>query len=273
MAKANRNMKLILASCLLAAGACANLQALLQGGALSPPVVQFQEAVLVQSPSRNSLAAYTCPSSLGTGGTLANEAARLSCRTLFGPAPSPEKMQIAFDLRFKVSNPNKVPLPLAALATAVSVFPESQAHQLGDVCLALCPPTDAACNQRGQDLCKPREQQSMQASMVNFVIAQGVRLASGQRLESGLPPLSAEETMDVVARFAFAPEALLPAFASLAKQSVAEMKQGQPPSFRIPYDLRGQLHADGGALGPLSADLGQIVGNWEIPTQAIISTM
>jgi hypothetical protein len=32
-------------------------------------------------------------------------------------------MQLGFDLRFQVANPNKIPLPLAEILTALSIFP------------------------------------------------------------------------------------------------------------------------------------------------------
>ncbi len=260
-------------ACLFVSGqSCAALGSMMQSAGLQPPEVEFQEAVLVQAPSRKLLAAYACPNALATQTGLPLQAAALSCRGLFGAPPTAQQTQVAFDLRFKVKNPNRVPLPLAALSTAVSVFPESQSQRLGDVCVAICSPQDVTCNREGQKLCQSQPT-SVQDAALNFLVSQGLRLATGQRLESGLPPLSAEQSVDVVARFAFAPEGLLPAFVSLAKQSVAELKQAQAPSFRIPYNLEGQVHADGGALGPLSANFGNIKGEWQMPTQALVPGM
>jgi hypothetical protein len=59
--------------------------------------------------------------------------------------------------------------------------------------------------------------------------------------------------LDVVARLAVTPEALLPAMEQLARQSVNELKAGRKLSFEIPYNLEGTVFGDAGSLGRVAA--------------------
>ena len=93
----------------------ADLPAAGSTGPVSPPSVTFSGATMVQAPSQRQLAAYYCPeivsAPLGSAGML--------CQGLFGPRPNLNDMVVAFDLRFRVSNPNRVPVPLASVLAAL----------------------------------------------------------------------------------------------------------------------------------------------------------
>src|SRR4051812_24205211 len=111
-----------LALAALGASSCAML-ANLPGGQLAsnltPPTVTFVSATLAEAPSQAQLAAYYCPEvvSVPLGG------AAFLCQGFFGPRPSPADMTVGFDLSFRISNPNTVPIPLASVLAAVTVFP------------------------------------------------------------------------------------------------------------------------------------------------------
>ena len=80
--------------------------------AITPPTVTFVGATLVRAPSAQLLAAHYCPElvSVPFGG------GALLCQQFFGPRPNLEAMTVAFDLRFRISNPNQVPMPLTSVS-------------------------------------------------------------------------------------------------------------------------------------------------------------
>src|SRR5205814_6356132 len=106
--------RVILVSALVLSSSCAQLQTLLQAGALSPPTITFRGAQLVRSPSRRQMSAFYCPrvarAQLGF-------AADALCGGLFGGPPPQSEMTLGFDMRFAVANPNQIPLPLSEILT------------------------------------------------------------------------------------------------------------------------------------------------------------
>ena len=253
---------------------CAQLNALLMGGALTPPAVTFQGAQLVQAPSRRQLSAFYCPRALAAQGL--GLGAGLLCGSLFGAAPAQQEMQLGFDLRFSVANPNQIPLPLSEILTAITLFPGAAQQNLGAVCFRLCAPGDAAC-QAGRDPNACRDARGdihtladFPQALANLLVAQGVAAAAGQPPRFEAPRVLAGSSVDVVARFALAPEALIPIFEQLARQSVNELRAGRELSFNIPYNLLGTVFADAGSLGRVAAGFGPSSGQWALPVQRLL---
>jgi len=257
----------------LSSTSCAELQALLQAGALTPPTVTFRGAHLVRSPSRRQMSAFYCPrvaqSQLGI-------AAGALCGGLFGVPPPQQDMTLGFDLQFAVANPNNVPLPLSEILTAVSLFPGASQQNLGAVCVRLCAPGDAAC-QAGRDPNACRSGRSdikslsdFPQAVANLLVSEGLSAAAGAPLKFEAPKVLSASSLDVVARFSLTPEALIPIFEQLARQSVSELKAGRELSFNVPYKMEGTVFADAGSLGRIAAGFGPSSGDWAIPVQRLL---
>jgi hypothetical protein len=258
----------------LLTGSCANLNALLASGLITPPKVTFRGASLVRAPSRRDLSAYYCPRlgrerGLGVAGDVV-------CNQLFGPGPRPDQMALGFDMQFAVSNPNRVPLPLSEILTAITLFPGGGAQNLGAVCFRLCPPEDPACR-GGQDpsSCRQaagdiRTMSDFPAALANLLVAEGLSAANGQGVQFSAPKVLAGQSLDVVARFTLTPEALLPIFEQLARQSASQLSAGRELSFSIPYNLEGTVFANAGSLGRVAAGFGPMGGEWPLPVQRLI---
>jgi hypothetical protein len=254
---------------------CAGLDQLLGSGLISPPEINFLGAQLVQAPSQTDLSAYYCPRVMkekaGLGFT-----ADLLCSRFFGKPPAESQMQVGFDLSFDVKNPNKIPLPLSEILTALAIFPGSTNQNLGAVCLRLCDPGDKQCfggnDQRG---CQeaPGDIKSINdfpQAVSNLLVARGVAALGGQPSGFTAPKVIAESSLKVVARMALTPEGLLPSLAELARQSVNELKTGKPASFEIPYKMEGTVFASGGSLGRLAAGFGPVNGAWPLPAERLM---
>ena len=188
----------------------------------------------------------------------------------------PASMQVGFDLRFQVANPNQLPLPLAEILTALAVFPGTSNQNLGAVCLRLCSPGDASCfggaDQRG---CReaPGDIKGLEdfpRAVANMLVARGVGTAGGQPAGFSAPKVVAGSQLEVVARLAVAPDALLPAMEELARQSVSELKAGKKISFQIPYNLEGTVFGDAGSLGRVAAGFGPVSGAWPLPAERLL---
>jgi hypothetical protein len=267
---------LALASAVLL-GSCAQLglPPLTGPGAIpiKPPTVTYAGATLVRAPSTRDLAAHYCPelvqAPLGTGPIL--------CRQAFGPPPPPSRMIVSFDLRFRVANPNQVPLPLASALVATTLFPATTGEKLGAVCVTLCPEGAAGCTGAaapGACEASSRDVRSLQdfvdKSLPQLIISDGVALATGQPLSFTLPPIVASSEVDVTVRYSFGPEQLLLVMRDLAAQSVSELKAGRLPTFVIPYKLEGTVWFDGGSFGRIAVGWGPTQGTWTLPLAGIV---
>ena len=265
--------RVILISALALTTSCAELQALLQAGALTPPTVTFRGAQLVRSPSRRQMSAFYCPrvaqAQLGI-------AASALCGGLFGAPPPAQEMTLGFDMRFAVANPNNVPLPLSEILTAVSLFPGAAQQNLGAICVRLCAPGDAAC-QAGRDpnACRNargdiRTLSDFPQAVANLLVSEGLSAAAGAPLKFEAPKVLSASSLDVVARFSLTPEALIPIVEQLARQSVSELRAGRELNFNVPYRLEGTVFADAGSLGRIAAGFGPSAGEWAIPVQRLL---
>jgi hypothetical protein len=258
-------------------GSCAMLAANLPAaGGLTPPAVTFQGATLVQAPAQAQLAAYYCPEVVPAPFGLAGGAAML-CRGFFGARPSPAEMTVAFDLKFKISNPNQVPVPLADVLAAVTVFPAATNQRLGAACVHLCAPGQTGCTgQPDPGACQAssrdvRSISDFEGAAANLLIASGVAAAAGQPLTFTAPQLSAAAELDVTVRFSFGPEELLGTLRQLASQSVNELKSGHAVTFTIPYRLEGTVWFDAGSIGRIAVSYGPTDGTWVLPTEGLLA--
>ena len=249
----------------LAGAACIPLQNLgAIGPGIKPPSISFTGATLISTPSRQQLAAYYCPDlvSVPLGG------AALLCQGLFGARPSPESMAIAFDARFRIQNPNEIPLPLASLLAAVTVYPGAGNEQTGATCVQLCPGGPGTCT--GQDpatACQAssrdvRSLSDFANAAVGLMVSNGLAAAAGQPPSFTAPTVLAASELEVVARFSLAPAQILRVMRQLAEQSAGELKQGRAPSFAIPYRLEGTIWFDAGSFGRVAIPWGPASGTW-----------
>ncbi len=257
-------------------GCAAFEQILAQPGGINPPTIKFREAKLSHSPSQHDLAAYYCPRLMREKGGIAAMAADFTCGQFFGPAPRTEDISIGFDVRLSVANPNQVPLPLSSLLTAVTVFPQSTEQRLGALCVRMCPPDDGACRGGADpEACEDkasdiRTMKDFPHAVVNMLVAQGLRGAAGEAMHFTLPAVLENSSVDVVTRFSFLPEALIPLFEELARQSVEKLKAGQDITFSLPYKLQGTIFAEAGSLGRVAAGYGPISGEWVVPVARLL---
>ena len=248
--------------------ACIPLQNFGAGGigpGIKPPSVTFAGATLASAPTPQLLAAYYCPElvSVPLGG------ATLVCQGLFGPRPPLSAMAVVFDARFRIANPNEIPLPLASLLVGVTLFPGAGNQQLGATCLRLCPggpgtcATDdpGACQAQSRDI---RSLSDFAAATAGLVIAEGLAAAAGQPPSFTAPTVSAAAELEVSARFSLAPAQLVGVLRQLAEQSTGELRAGRAPSFAIPYRLEGTVWFDAGSLGRVAIPWGPASGVWTL---------
>lgn len=273
MTRTFRFASLMIGLGVLPGGGCAMLDPLLQGqgmAGLAPPAVKVVDVRLAEVPGERDLAAYYCPQVVGEKTAFA-AGAGLLCRQFFGPAPGPDRLQVGFDIRFSVANPNRVPLPLSAILAAVTVFPGANQQQLGAVCLELCPPDAASCAPAaGAGACRStsadiRGINDFPTALANLLVTEG--LGGGQPFRA--PRILAGESIELVARFKFVPESLLGLLGALVRQSASELQSGRPVSLEIPYRSEGTVFADAGSLGRVAAGFGPVAGSWAIPKDAL----
>lgn len=239
------------------------------------PTVNYEGATLVQAPSQAQMAAYYCPQvvpdPLGIPG-----AAAVACDTAFGAPPPLEQMRVGFDLRFKISNPNQFPVPVAELLTAATVFPDKTQQSLGAVCVAFCGASQPNCNgEPGPDACRPKESdiksiEDFRHAAANLLIAKGIRVLSGEEPSFKMPSVVEDSELTMTMRFSFGPQALLGVMKEVAKQSISQLENGQAIQFLIPYSLQGTVFVDVGELGRAAVAFGPATGTWEIPKTALI---
>ena len=242
---------------------------------LTPPTIVYQGAHLVQSPTQATLAAYYCPDVVPPPFGFSGGSA-LICQGFFGPRPSPAQMEVAFDLTFKVQNPNNIPLPLGDVLTAVTAFPSAANQRLGAACVHLCAPGQVGCNpQPDASSCQAssrdvRSLADFANSTVNFLISQGVAAATGQAFSFTAPAVSSASEIDVTVRFSFGPGPLLDTMRQLASQSVQELKAGRSVSFTIPFNVEGTVWFDGGSFGRIAVAYGPTAGTFTLPVEGLV---
>ena len=254
------------------ASSCAMLANLPGASAgITPPTIVFQGAKLAQAPTQQRLAAYYCPDVVPAPFGLPG-GSTVVCRGLFGGRPSPAEMAVAFDLKFKVSNPNQIPVPLADVLAAVTVFPDAGNRSLGATCVHLCAPDQPGCTglaDPGACQASSRDIRSMSDfanATANLLITNGISAAIGQPPSFTAPRVAAGTELDVVVRYSFGPEELLGILRQIASQSVDQLKAGRAVTFNIPYRIEGTVWFDAGSFGRVPVGFGPVEGTWELPT-------
>jgi hypothetical protein len=257
------------------ASSCALLSTFPAAGAINPPAVQFQGATLAGCPTQRGLGAYYCPDVVSDPLGIPGGAAAL-CRGFFGVRPTPAEMNVAFDLHFKISNPNKIPVPLAQVLAAVTVFPDGGNRNMGAVCMQLCAPGQVGCTGLPDPTAcqaSSRDVHSMSDfgnGAARFVIASGIAAAAGQPPTFVAPQVASGGDLDVTIRYSFGPEELLGVLRQVASQSVSELKSGRPVTFSIPFRVEGTVWFDAGSLGRLPVSYGPLEGVLALPTEGLL---
>jgi hypothetical protein len=85
------------------------------------------------------------------------------------------------------------------------------------------------------------------------------------------PQVLAGESLNVLARFTITPQAIIPIFEQLARQSVSQLTAGRELTFNVPYNLEGTVFANAGSLGRIAAGFGPAAGDWTLPVQRLIA--
>ena len=251
----------------VALGGCAELAGLpgaVGAGQLSPPSVTLEGVTLARSPGQGELLAYFCPQVVGIP---------LVCQGFFGRAPAPDQLSVAFDVRFKISNPNRMPLPLGSVLTAVTLFPGAGNQRLGAACMQLCPNGPGTCGDPA-NACQSsthdvRSMSDFQGAAANLMISEGLALGSGGAPSFVAPQIAAAGDLEATGRFSFTPAELLAVLRQLADRSVDQLRSGQAITLSVPYRLEGTVWFDGGSLGRIAVPWGPLEGIWTIPTNAI----
>lgn len=235
---------------------------------LKPPSITFQSATLVRAPSQMQLASYYCPElvsmPLGAAGPL--------CQGFFGRRPAPADLAAVFDLHFRVSNPNQIPVPLATVLAAATLYPQASNQRLGAVCMQLCGEGQPGCNgQPAPNACQAssrdvRSLNDFAGAAASFLVASGIAVASGQPVGFSAPKITQASQLDVTVRYTLSPQDLLAAMRQLAVQSVGELRAGRRVSFAIPYRVEGTVWFDVGSLGRVAVGFGPAQGTWVLPT-------
>ena len=273
----------IAAAALLLLVSCDFLTQLQQQGNISVPAelkpllptVTYEDAILVEAPSQRMMASWFCPivvpDPLGIPGT-----ARLACHQVFGPPPGIAQMRVSFDLRFRIKNPNKFPIPVAELLTAALVFPDKTQQSLGAACVVFCGASQPGCNgQPGPQSCRQRTGDiktldDFQNAVGNFLISSGLILLAGGQPSFQLPEVVQDSELVITARFSFGPDALLGVLKQVAQQAWELLKAGKEIVFQIPYRLEGTVWLDVGSLGRVQVGFGPAAGVWVLPTDKIV---
>jgi hypothetical protein len=243
------------------------------GVGIQPPVLTFEKAELARAPSAAQLGAYYCPElvSAPLGG------ATILCQGLFGARPDPATMAVDFDVYFKLTNPNAVPLPLSSLLAAVTVFPSASNQRLGAACVGFCPAEAPNCATSGAadpNACQASSHDihslsDYAAAAAPLLIVSGLKGGVGQVPSLLAPKLAPAGDLEVIARMSLQPSELLAVMRQLASQSVDQLKQGHPPTFVIPYRLEGTVWFDAGAVGRVAVNWGPTEGSFTLPVQGL----
>jgi hypothetical protein len=242
------------------------------GLGVQPPILTFEKVDLARTPSSGQLAAYYCPElvSAPLGG------AALLCQGLFGARPLPATMAVDFDVSFKVTNPNQVPLPLSSLLAAVTVFPAASNQKLGAACVTFCPAEAPNCGTAGSNptACQASSHDihslsDYGAAAAPLLIVSGLEGTAGQLPSLLAPKLAPAGDLHVVARMSLQPSELLATMRLLAAQSVDDLKRGRPPTFVVPYRLEGSVWFDAGAAGRVAVNWGPTEGSFTLPVEGM----
>jgi hypothetical protein len=236
------------------------------------PTVTYQGAALAQSPSQEMMAAYYCPQ-------VVSDPLSFGCSVFWPTLPVSSDMAVAFNLQFNVHNPNRFPIPVAEMLTAVTLFPGQSSQPLGTSCIVFCSPDEPGCTgQPGPDSCTAKSGDirsigDFTNATTNLIVASGVSLLQGQAPSFKMPEVVQDGEAAIEARFAFGADPMLQALEQLADQSVDQLAIGELPTFTIPYRIEGTLWLDVGSLGRVAVGFGPVDGTWTMPTSELVPSL
>lgn len=226
------------------------------------PNVRLIEARLVQAPTNQQLALHYCRLHATRAG---GPAAALACRAL-GPLPNREALRFTFEIELEATNQGRVPLPVVEALLALRVYPESQAAELGAVCVSLCR-SATECPQGRARACESdepeiRDAQTFAQAAAGFLTS----VALGQRRFQDLQvrTIDPAETLRFVAAFTLDVEPALAVIERAATEAIAAAQRGQMPSFTIPYELEGSLFVEVPDFGRFVGSFPATRGTWPL---------
>jgi len=246
------------------------------GGSLAgvtPPTVTFTGVRLADGPSARQLAAYMCPE---VGSTKTGTSAAL-CEQFFGSRPEARVLNIVFDLRFHITNPNRMPLSVGSVLAAVTLFPASADPKQGAACVSLCAPGATGCGETPRGACETSTSgvrslgDFTKGSIPGFVIAKGIPTPAGEPPSFAAPQIVESGETDITVRYALDPEPLLNVFRRVADQSSSQIATGAVPNASIPYRLEGTIWFDAGSIGRVSVGWGPTEGNGALPADEVVA--
>jgi hypothetical protein len=246
------------------------------GGSLAgvtPPTVTFTGVRLADAPSARQLAAYMC---LEVGSAKVRTSSAL-CEQFFGNRPEARVLNIVFDLRFHIANPNRIPLSVGSVLAAVTLFPASADPKQGAACLNLCAPGATGCAEAPRGACESSTSgvrslaDFTKGSIPGFVIAKGIPTPVGEAPSFAAPSIVESGETDITVRYALDPEQLLTIFRQVATQSSSQIAAGAVPNVSIPYRLEGTIWFDAGTIGRISVGWGPTEGNGALPADEVVA--
>ncbi len=228
------------------------------------PDVSVAQVSLAHMPTAEHLAAHYCQELLpGIQG-------QLICRVL-GPLPTPQDLEFAFDLELEVANPNQVPLPVVSALVAFTAFPDqAQGQRLGATCVTFC--DDPNSCQESANACQDESNSPMIRDASDFAMAAAGFLIDVARGEASfddlrLQTIAPNERVRVVVRLALAPTQMLNLMKELLDDTLASVRQGQVPTFQIPFSVEGTAWVNISGFGRLAAGFGPFSDTWTIAPQ------
>ncbi|MFT3765432.1 MAG: hypothetical protein QM820_07955 [Minicystis sp.] len=190
------------------ASGCAEFNKYLQSetpkkGKHTPPAVKVSKIKLIHAPNEKQLGIHYC---MQLAKAELGELGELGCE-LFGKPPSRKDLQFVFDVDIEASNPSTIPLPLAQLMIAFTVFPDRKSaggrESLGAVCLSMC--KDPKNCQQQADACKSTEPEikdlkSFEYAAANFLISVALGEKNFDDLEDPDHPAGQDDPLRHAAR-------------------------------------------------------------------------
>ena len=237
----------------LSASACATLSQIEQTIEHPvPPRITVAGVALVSSPTKENIARALCP----------RVAPAPVCMLLGAPGA----IDFVFDLQLDVANDNAMPLPMVEALAAFTAFPGTATTQnLGAVCLSMCDqptscaPRADACMTSGPSIRTLRDFASASAGFL-FAVATGQAHLDNLRIKT----IPAHGSARVTIALQLDPQQVLTLLTTVAQDAIAQIKQGQSPTFALPYQIEGSVWVEVQSFGKFAAAFGPYRNQWTI---------
>jgi hypothetical protein len=237
------------------------------GGTRTPPPaprVTLAPLTLVAHPSAQQLAAHYCPE-LAAESPL-GRAAAAACRAL-GPTPSADDLAFRFRVEMTFANNSSIVLPVASALLAFTAFPESEAPQsLGTLCLSLCDEGAADCPQATAD-CQSNDPDvhdldSFRGATEHFLTS--VALGQQHFGELAVRTVPPHGQVELSTEVAVASEPMLALIRQTQADPIASIRNGQTPSFSLPYAIEGTAWIEVESYPRVAAPIPRVTGSWDL---------